>query len=82
MPIMEKVERLVRRQVQQLRAMNRTPKVSNKVNALFVLSLCSQAILLVGGFGTNKFLAKRLKQAYETNPAEADAIEVLQPNIG
>jgi hypothetical protein len=38
---------------------------------------------MVGGFGTNRYLAKCLKQTYEENaPEENGKIEVLQPNIG
>ena len=80
-PVIEKVERLVRKQVQQLRAMNRTPKVG-KQPSVPSYAYMFQAILLVGGFGMNKFMAKRLKQAYETETPELQAIEVLQPNIG
>ena len=42
-----------------------------------------QAILLVGGFGTNRYLAKCLKDTYELRDrGDASPIEVLQPNIG
>ena len=45
----------------------------------------SQAILLVGGFGTNKYLALRLKHLYqdaEDIENYQKRVEVLQPNIG
>jgi hypothetical protein len=83
MPVVEKVERLVRKQVRQLLAMKRKPKVSSEHNCTAVTTDGMQAILLVGGFGTNMYLAKRLKETYELRDGgDESPIEVLQPNIG
>ncbi|KAK5947351.1 hypothetical protein PMZ80_001501 [Knufia obscura] len=67
MPVVQKIERLIRKQLSLLTAADLWPK----------------AIVLVGGLGTNKFLAKYLKELYSDIPEgdEQVPIEILQPEI-
>jgi hypothetical protein len=67
MPVVQKIERLIRKQVSLLQAQDLWPK----------------AIVLVGGLGTNKYLAKFLKELYSDIPPGDDQIpiEILQPEI-
>ena len=82
-PVVEKVERLVRKQVKQLIALKRIPKVCSAKPSCGAIVDVTQAILLVGGFGTNRYLAKRLKDTYELRDGSDESpIQVLQPNIG
>ena len=66
-PIVQKIERLIRKQLSLLQAQDMWPK----------------AIVLVGGLGTNKYLAKFLKELYYDIPEGDDQlpIEILQPEI-
>ena len=66
-PVIDKIERLVRRQIKALQEKGFRPK----------------AILLVGGLGCNKFLAKQLRSRY-SSPEQIDAqcaIEVRQLDV-
>ena len=67
MPVVQKIERLIRKQLSLLKEKDMWPK----------------AIVLVGGLGTNKFLAKYLRELY-SEVIEGDdqpPIEILQPEI-
>jgi hypothetical protein len=60
-----------------------SPRSAAKKNCTAVIIDDTQAILLVGGFGTNRYLAKRLKDTYELRDGGDEFhIQVLQPNIG
>ena len=67
MRVVQKIERLIRKQLFLLEAQNLWPK----------------AIVLVGGLGTNNYLAKFLKELYYDIPEgdEQVPIEILQPEI-
>lgn len=67
MPVIQKIERLIRKQLSLMSEEGMWPK----------------AIVLVGGLGTNKFLAKYLKQLYSDIPVgeEQAPVEILQPEI-
>ena len=67
MPVVQKIERLIRKQLSLLSAQDMWPK----------------AIVLVGGLGTNKYLARFLKELYYDIPEDDQQvpIEILQPEI-
>lgn len=65
-PTIERIQQLVQKQLISLAQQNLRPS----------------AIVLVGGLGSNRYLAKQLKQQYQSNEPElASSIEIQQPDI-